>query len=657
MAMRLIERAKSYRRVVASSCKKHPVRWAAGTGTVGLGSVYLIWLFFFAAIGIAETYSRLSNELAAKHPEVDQRNPLDAPTDAVFAERRDDGYVVISSEPKTKNAVPVIRRGSYLILLKPEATAEQVSALLQKYDLKINGGVKEAGILFLQPRTPRKVDGENLLQDETLLRLLANEDIVKEAALDIAMGANALPRETGQFGFDPDGNRHDWSWKASEGDGNWGHKIARLPPVWTIMKRAKSLGRPLATVSVGVVDDGFRDHEDLDLKGDRTFVDGRPCATGSKHGNHVAGIIGAIHGNETGTDGIALTARLTAERVSFSTLAGTDNIETAVSSFAADIITGVHARAASHTDTTVINVSMGYNWKFKEEDLPFDAEKFRQNVLALEKVVTPLMLLYEGDKFDRMLIISAAGNDSRPGSIEHAKNSSPVNRAALEPHNNAEPADGVIVVEASRRDDTRWVMSNAGGHLSAPGVKILSTSAETSDAYSVCDGTSMAAPFVSGVAALLFSYSPEAGREDVKTALISTAMNGPSGVAPRVDALEAILAMDDDALRYLADLTVDGRVDQADLDRFVTHFKLIRDSDGTFSEDLNGDTEVTPHENKWPLIDLNGSGIASNLDSDRRSIKGVMLRDIDVLRLAWTADVADFPSEEEITALLNESSQ
>ncbi len=111
-------------------------------------------------------------------------------------------------------------------------------------------------------------------------------------------------------------------------------------------------------------------------------------------------------------------------------------------------------------------------------------------------------------------------------------------------------ADGnVIAVSATDQSDRLFPASNRGSYIaiSAPGVDILSAAPDSK--YQILSGTSLSAAYVSGVAALMISRSPEIASSDVRATLLSTAHDlGPPGRddqfgAGQVDALRAVSAV------------------------------------------------------------------------------------------------------------------
>ena len=91
-----------------------------------------------------------------------------------------------------------------------------------------------------------------------------------------------------------------------------------------------------------------------------------------------------------------------------------------------------------------------------------------------------------------------------------------------------------ITVGASSPNDFTADFSNYSNQLVdivAPGVSIYSTYTIPGERY--LDGTSMAAPFVSGAVALLKSHRPLATLQEIKSALLTTVDAGPYPVATR----------------------------------------------------------------------------------------------------------------------------
>lgn len=114
-----------------------------------------------------------------------------------------------------------------------------------------------------------------------------------------------------------------------------------------------------------------------------------------------------------------------------------------------------------------------------------------------------------------MLFIVAAGNGDEQG-IGFSIDDTPTYPASL-------PYDNIIAVSNLMFDGSLDSSSNYGaGHvdLAAPGTYIVST---VPGGYGFLSGTSMAAPMVTGAAALLYSYRPDFSLADVRDAILQSA--------------------------------------------------------------------------------------------------------------------------------------
>lgn len=243
-----------------------------------------------------------------------------------------------------------------------------------------------------------------------------------------------------------------------------------------------------ASVVVAVLDTGVDlEHPDLSdrLVPGYDFVDGDTVPRDEYgHGTHVAGIIAAVSNNGIGVAGVADGVHIMPIRVLDSEGFGYD----------ADIADGI--RYAADHGARVINMSLG-------------------------------SVIPSGDTIDHaidyaidqgVVVVIAAGNDFLP---------LPNWAGGLHPD--------TIVVAATDENDVKAPFSNTGPwvDISAPGVDIystvptypvfLTTERGVSQDYDALDGTSMATPFVSAVAALVFSAHPSWSASQVRQHILNTA--------------------------------------------------------------------------------------------------------------------------------------
>ncbi|HEX9783015.1 MAG TPA: S8 family serine peptidase, partial [Opitutaceae bacterium] len=120
--------------------------------------------------------------------------------------------------------------------------------------------------------------------------------------------------------------------------------------------------------------------------------------------------------------------------------------------------------------------------------------------------------------------------------------------------------DNIISVAAIDRAGWRASFSNYGStsvDLGAPGVDIYSTLSTSEATYGFASGTTMAAPYLAGVAALIWAQAPNRSVFDVRDLLLNTAeptagLDGLTVTGGRVNAFKALTATPTGQLKIAA---------------------------------------------------------------------------------------------------------
>jgi len=252
-------------------------------------------------------------------------------------------------------------------------------------------------------------------------------------------------------------------------DQQWGLTAIGAQSVWGISRGAG--------VTVAVIDSGSGPHPDLDanLDAGRTMfgsIDsaGEIDVDVAGHGSHVAGIIAAVADNAIGGSGVAPQSRILPIRV----------LDSLGSGDSKDVSKAV--RFAVDSGAKVINLSLGG---------------------ASESTSLTAAIQYAVDR--NVLVVAAAGNGTA--------DSTPKWPAA---------SDLTLAVTAVDRNNNVTSFDQRGDYIdiAAPGTSILSTA---SNDYRIQSGTSMAAAFVTGAAALLFAAQPSITALQVRDILQRTA--------------------------------------------------------------------------------------------------------------------------------------
>lgn len=317
----------------------------------------------------------------------------------------------------------------------------------------------------------------------------------------------------------PTDTRYAEQWHYYEGTGG-----LSLPAAWDITNGSG--------VTVAVLDTGYRPHVDLaaNIVGGYDFVsdsfvgndgngrDSNPqdpgdwntagqCGTGieasnsSWHGTHVAGTIGAVTNNGNGVAGVAYGARVVPVRVLGRCGGYTSDIADAIVWASGGTVSGAPTNA---NPARVINMSLGGGGA---------CDTTTQNAI-------------NSARSRGTVVVVAAGNSNT-----NASGSSPAN------------CSGVITVASTNRSGGKSYFSNFGAvvDVAAPGGDVRSSAANGvlstlnsgtttpgSDTYAFYQGTSMAAPHVAGVVALMLSRNSALTPDEVESRLKSSTRAFPS---------------------------------------------------------------------------------------------------------------------------------
>jgi thermitase len=293
---------------------------------------------------------------------------------------------------------------------------------------------------------------------------------------------------------------------------NWVYSAAVIPndvrfgELWALDRIQAPAAWDLTTgdraVKVAVVDTGIAyDHPDLapHVVPGWDFVSNDPDPVDQHgHGTHVAGTIGARGNDAVGVTGVNWNVALMPVQVLSPTGNGRNDQISEGLAFAA------------RNGAKVVNASLGGN-------------NFSQTMEAVIRDAPGT------------LFVVAAGNSARNN------DTTPVYPCSYDLSN-------LICVAASDRDDARAGFSNFGAtsvDLAAPGVGVVSTAPD--QGYLSLSGTSMAAPHVAGVAALIWARAPWATVAQVRAALLQTvdpvaALAGTSATGGRLNARRAVEA-------------------------------------------------------------------------------------------------------------------
>ena len=332
------------------------------------------------------------------------------------------------------------------------------------------------------------------------------------------------------------------TWNEEIPDGkNWGIEAIQCISAWGLLNKES-----INPVRIGIIDNVFdENHEDLGFA--KTYYN---CSQSEllkyvsendsyEHGTNVAGVMAAnsrldSHGSDLGICGVYPFGYENLYGVSF---IGASKTNIAIESYLVTLIV--------ENNVKVINISClgNVNLTFRASHLNEDSAKdeFKKASLPIEEKLIELIRL----KYD-FLICTSAGNESygwfkenKDGEYEQIRDKWDVFGATktdiidakygplFATIDNEELKKRIVVVGAIEQEKNHMQIcsySNGGKRVDiyAPGEKITTTSVDNKYCY-YFNGTSAAAPFVSGTAAMVWSVNNNLTGEEVKEILCNTA--------------------------------------------------------------------------------------------------------------------------------------
>ncbi|RVT46144.1 peptidase S8 [Rheinheimera sediminis] len=447
-----------------------------------------------SALSLLATAVQAASQPAGVNPEIQTTKATEPPT----------RFIV-----KYKNALTLQAQGlagtsvSSVNQLKTHATSELSSRAGEPMSFVRSLAVADRHVIKVERRLSKS-------ETQRTIELLAQDPLVESVEEDLMLQIAAVPNDT----------QYTSQWHYYESAGG-----LRANTAWD---NATGTG-----VVVAVLDTGYRPHTDLnanllpgyDMISD-SFVgndgNGRdnnaqdpgdwvlanecggsnPAQDSSWHGTHVAGTVAAVTNNGSGVAGVAYGAKVVPVRVLGKCGGYTSDIADGIIWASGGTVAGVPANA---NPAKVINMSLGGSGACNSTtQAAINSARSRGSV-----------------------IVVASGNDN-----SNANNFNPGNCA------------GVVNVAATNRSGGRAYYSNYGTSIdvAAPGGAMNSandpngvlstyntgTTTPGSDSYGYSQGTSMAAPHVAGVAALIAQKKPGATPDEIETILKTTTRSFPA---------------------------------------------------------------------------------------------------------------------------------
>jgi subtilisin family serine protease len=301
----------------------------------------------------------------------------------------------------------------------------------------------------------------------------------------------------------------------------WHFDAINIEDAWEITKGEED-------IIIAIVDNGFDiNHEDLKYNYYKPWnvytqdsnVNVPAIKEGYGHGTHVAGISAAKINNHVGTSGIAPGCKYMPIQISDGRTKGFTSLA---------IIEGI--LYAINNGADVINLSLGKGFGEEVQAMSESAQKELINTISLDEEDFWIEI-FEMANDENITIVLAAGNqDILTGIDAMARSEFTINVASVD--------DQLRKSDFSNYSDIYTVVSAPGGDQPGMGNDIYSC--YPNNQYIEMPGTSMAAPIITGVVALMKSVNPDLTNKEIKDILQTTGKVVDASIGPLVQVDKAI---------------------------------------------------------------------------------------------------------------------
>jgi len=558
----------------------------------GIFSLICIGLVCALRTGMKSVESDTDNAVKSKREIADEREDLDI----------------------TENTGNLYANNQVIVYAEPETPRMRMLEIAEEYEARLDETLSDIDIYRL---CFQKAKSEKELKE--LIRSLKKEEGVEKVYLNYA----AMQKVQS---FVPDDPWKGAEWNCEDPGGlNWGMEAIDAPEAWEYLD-------DMQPTAIGLVDScPYKYHEDLTFENHEVIYvdsDGNERDVSAKvdyhdHGTHVSGIMCADFDNGTGISGVMGDKG----QLYYYYISDREPVdEDTEVDFNFDYITCM--KHLLEHDVRVINMSLGY----ADGAMVFAASKgnktarqaIRESSEPMEEAL--LRIIHKRQQEDRpdFVICASAGNDNsdafyKDDEAEYGYREDPswleMLYPYLCPHRESGGAEAkynwwvlysdeeeirsrVICVGAIKRNGAGWfhdasyeydAYSNIGERvdIAAPGTGIYScVYAEGKGGYEKMNGTSMAAPHVSGIAGLVFAANPGLSGPQVKSIILSSDEHwfsfagGGCGMANAGKAVEK--ALETEPQEYAAEFSEDPETVTGGLD-----LCFVIDTTGSMGDDID----------------------------------------------------------------------